>query len=203
MAQKKIIQLCIVIVLISSIVVGIFFAQTDPKRYPAKNITVKASVPTPTKAQATVEIINNSLINKNVKHFIGQKYKFSFSYPSDWQFLDEPNVSGVEIQKIDKQGKGFSISIRIIDNPQKLSLEEFARNQVYSANDAPKKVVVGELTGYELQHLPDGLLTNIYLPYDDKGVLNIFAGGEFENNKQTLQYYQQTIDTFLSSFKVL
>ncbi len=206
--KKNLVRLIIVILVV--VIVGGLFIFVVYKRSRGQTTTnfSQRNTPIPTRAQSTAEIINQSKTTNGLRQFVSQKYNFSFSYPADWQILDEPNVNGIEIQKIDKLGAGFSISVRVLDNPQKLSVEEFAKNQAYpaanGANDLPQKVIVGNVTGYKLSHLPPGLLADIYLPYRYKegGILDIFAGGEFEKTAKTIDFYNQIISSFLTSFKV-
>lgn len=202
MKVKKNIGFALVITLLCLTVGGFLYRQiykNNQSRVTRK--TMAANIPTPTKAKATAEIANNAKIANGLQQYISPTYKYSFVYPVDWQLLDEPNVSGLEIQKIDKLGEGFSISIRTIDNPQKLSVADFAKSQTLNPKDTTQKIEVGNQAGYKLNYLPEGLLVNLYLPYDEKSVLNIFAGGGFTKDKQTVNYYNNIVKTFLDSFK--
>jgi len=154
------------------------------------------NTPTPTLVQATYEIVNQSQVVNGMKTFTNKDYRYSFTYPSDWQVLDEPNVQGMEIQKVDKNGLGFSISIRINDNPQKLSVEDYAKSQV-EGKDIPEKIIVGGRRGYKLHLLPPTLTTTIYLPYSKDKVIYIFAGGEFDKSQEG--FYAQVVKKFVDS----
>jgi len=157
---------------------------------------LQRNTPTPTLVQATYEIVNQTQVVNGLKTFTNKDYRYSFSYPSDWQLLNEPNVQGMEIQKVDKNGLGFSISIRINDNPKKLSMEDYAKSQA-EAKDTPEKVTVGGRQGYKLHLLPPTLTTTIYLPYSTNKVVYIFAGGEF--NKSQDGFYTQVVSNFVKS----
>ncbi len=144
----------------------------------------------------------------NWKQYADKKYGFSLLYPPDWQLLDQPNVSGIEIQKINSQGLGMSISVRELENPQNLSAEDFAKAQVYprdnGVKDPPQKVAVASTTGFKLQYLPPGLLLDLYLPYKPIKILNVFAGGSFDSTqKQNLDYFNQVVGQILSTLKVM
>ncbi len=128
------------------------------------------------------------------------RYHFSITYPSDWQFLDEPHVFGIEIQKINAAGQGFSISLRVDENPQSLSLYDYAKSQAISQAEVPEKVVIGDLVGYKLHKLPTGLMSTVYLPYKPKQVLYFFAGGEFSPSQKA--YYEVIVQDVLSSIEV-
>lgn len=161
-----------------------------------KQINEKTTAPTPMLVQATSEVTNQTQGINGTKTFTNKDYRYSFSYPSDWQVLDEPNVQGMEIQKVDKNGLGFSISIRINDNPQKLSLEDYAKSQA-EGKDTPEKVTVGGREGYKLHLLPPTLITTIYLSYSTNKVVYIFAGGQF--NKSEEGFYTQVVSNFVKS----
>ncbi len=191
----------LIIILLALIIGGVFISQVFIRN---RGQTSAKPIPSPTGAASTVTKVTNEL-----KQFTSPKYKYSFSYPADWQILDEPNVSGIEIQKIDNHGAGFSISMRIVDNPQKLSVEEFAKNQAFpvasGSSEIPQAVTVGNVTGYKLRYLPKELLVDIFLPYKYKegGILNIFAGGEFNKGPNTVDFYNQIVKNLLNSFNFL
>ncbi len=138
------------------------------------------------------------------KVLTNKKYNYIISYPPDWQVLDEPNVNGIEIQKVDKLGGGFSLSVRVLDNPQRLSVKNFANAQVYprdnGTKDSPQPIIVSGETGYKLQYLPPGLLLDFYLPYKDSGILNVFAGGSFDPSQQSS--YNSVVNQMVSSLKL-
>ncbi|GEM_PF-4861116 len=141
-----------------------------------------------------------------LKKYIHKKYEFSFFYPEDWQILDEPNVFGIEIQKVNAQGAGFSIAIRVIDSPGKITVKDYALSQAFplpnGMADTPQAVTIGNLQGYKLNHLPDGLLFTGFLPYKQPGkIVYIFAGGEFDKSSETVNYYKNIINTILNSLK--
>ncbi len=204
--MNKRILYCSGILIVIIFFLGLFFIFTTTKRNINQKPALQVITPTPTLIQSTAEIINKLKVTGGMRQFESKQYGFSFSYPYDWQILDEPNVVGVEVQKINSQGMGFSISLRINDNPQKLPLEDYAKSQVFNSpsgvKDIPQKITVGTLQGYKLQYLPEGLLTTIYLPYKqpDK-VLYIFAGGEFNKSPQTIVYYNQIIDNVLNTLR--
>ncbi len=170
------------------------------------SVRVSPTVPTPTRAESNTELINQSKIVNGMKQFVSKKYTFSLFYPYDWQIIDQPNVNGIEIQKINNQGTGFSITIRILDNSQKLSLFNFAKDQSLSRPngviDEPQKIVVNTIEGYKLPYLPDGLLVNIFFDHKDGKILNLFAGGEFDQSSQTVTFYNQVVNSVLHSFTI-
>lgn len=134
-------------------------------------------------------------------------YGFSLQYPSDWQLLDQPSVTGVEIRRIDSQGLGFSISVRINDNPQRLSLLDYAENQAFTSQsgqqDVPEAITFGNLRGYKLHYLPDGLLTTAYFQTKQPNkVLYIFSGGEYDKSPQTISYYTAVINQIIDSIRL-
>lgn len=194
---------------------GIFFIITINKkeRYPplkasSQVISPVIVSPTPTLVKSINTIMNNSkVIPGNLKQYTSKQYAYSFLYPSDWQILDEPNLFGIEILKINSNGSGFSISLRINDNPKKLPLEDYAKDQAFpmpdGTQDIPEKITVANVQGYKLHHLPEGLLLTVYLPYKENDkVLYIFTGGEFDKSAQTLSYYNRITDNFLTSLKL-
>ncbi len=164
-------------------------------------------LPTSVASQSTVVTPNQTKGTISLKQFSNQQAGYVFSYPANWQILDEPNVSGVEIQRINSQGVGFSISVRMVENPKKLSVFEFAKAQAYprldGVIDPPLKVTVGEKVGYKLAYLPPGLMIDIFLPHKNGGILNIFAGGEASSDKQKVDTYNRIVSNFLNSFKFL
>ncbi len=186
------------------LLVGVFSLQLNKKNISQTNVKFTQLIsPTPTLVQSTEEIINQSKITNGMKQFKSDKYKFSISYPYDWQLLDEPNVNGIEIQKINSQGMGISISLRVNENPQKLSLQDYAKSQTLNPQDIPQKITVGNVQGYKLQYLPEGLLTTIYLPYGENNkVLYFFAGGAFDKSSQTFNVYNQIVNNVLNSLKL-
>lgn len=128
--------------------------------------------------------------------YTSKQYGFSLNYPHDWQLLEQPNVNGIEIQKVDKQGLGFSISIRVLDNPNKLSIKDFAVVQAYprenGAQDTPQLISVAGVQSYRLVYLPKSLLLDVFMPYK-KGVMNIFAGGDIDLDVPKIRSYYDTI----------
>ncbi len=150
----------------------------------------------PIKLAATASTSANWIAYNN------QQYGFSLNYPQDWQLQEQPNVFGIEIQKVDKQGLGFSISIRVLDNPNKLSIRDFAIAQAYPREngiyDNPQLVSVGGVTGYKLMYLPKSLLIDLFLPYKD-GVINIFAGGDIDLTSETNKLYNDITSKILNS----
>ena len=184
-------------ILALSIGLIVFISLQNQVRKKTVNYSL-TNTPTPTLVQATYEIVNQSQVVNGTKTFTNKDSRYSFSYPSEWHVLDEPNVQGIEIQKVDKNGLGFSISIRINDNPQKLSVEDYAKSQA-EVKDIPEKVTVGARVGYKLHVLPPTLTTTIYLPYSTNKVIYIFAGGEF--NKSDERFYIQVVNNFVDSLK--
>ena len=202
--KKIIFSICI---LCTFLLVGLFSLTLNSNRVSRPKVNPTSPIsPTPTLVQSTEEIINKSNITNGTRQFVSDKYKLSFSYPYDWQILDEPNVNGIEIQKINNQGAGFSISLRINENPQNLSIEDYTKNQAFNlpngVKDIPQKITIGNIQGYKLQYLPQGLLTTIYLPYKNGKILYIFAGGEFDKSSQTLDFYNHVVNNFLTTLRV-
>lgn len=186
------------------IVLPVFFL-TKPEKKEVMNTKAQSvsNHAQPIRAPSPTTIPTN--VNIVWKNYASKEYGFSIQYPQDWQLLEEPNVFGIEIQKIDKQGLGFSTSIRVLENPNNLSLEQFVKAQVYPFNDGtletPERIVVGALNGYKLNHLPQGLMVNLYLPYK-KGVINIFSGGDIGlTNPKTKSFYSDILAQIIGSFR--
>ncbi len=197
----RIIIFILIVILLSSILFLIFFTKSSDKTG-TQNRTVKLS---PT-LEPTVVVTPLTVNKSEWKTYSSAKYHYQISYPPDWQLLDEPNVNGIEIQKIDIQGAGISLSVRVVDNPQKLTVENFAKAQAFSQSAGTKnligKTTIGPFTAYKLQSLPQGLLFDIYIPYKEDQVYNLFAGGSVDQiAKNNLSFYQNMITQMLDSFR--
>lgn len=169
-------------------------AQTPP----ASIILLSKTKPT---APSPIPFVSTT----NWTPYKNRQYAFNLSYPQDWQLQEQPNVFGIEIQKVDKQGLGVSISIRVLDNLNKLPIKDFAIAQAYPREngtyDDPQLISVGGTDGYKLTYLPKGLLVDLFLPYRE-GVLNIFAGGDIDlASQKNKDYYNGIITQILDSFK--
>ncbi len=207
MNRKRITYFCIGLAVI--IVLCLFLILTKNQFNAQKK---QETISLPTLNPPTPTFIPPPLILKSSSSIISLRafqsnYGFSLLYPSDWRLLDQPSVTGIEIQKINTQGTGFSISIRINQNPQKLSLLEYTKNQAFTSStgqqDVPEMIKTPSLQGYKLHYLPEGILATIYLQekLPDK-VLYIFAGGEYDKSSQTISYYNQIINTILNSIQL-